>query len=70
VPVLREVVKPWLRLCPARERSGGDRVIEWLHPGAANLEKLIILVIFLSLLPGIISYLRAYLAKSNEKPAT
>ena len=45
-------------------------MIEWLHPGAANLEKLIILVIFLSLLPGIISYLRAYLAKSNEKPAT
>jgi membrane-associated protein len=35
-----------------------------------HIEKLIILVIFLSLLPGIISYLRAYLAKRNEKPAT
>jgi membrane-associated protein len=33
-----------------------------------HIEKLIILVIFLSLLPGIISYLRAYLAnKRNDK---
>jgi membrane-associated protein len=35
-----------------------------------HIEKLIILIIFLSLLPGIIAYLRAYLAKRNEKPAT
>ena len=34
-----------------------------------HIEKLIILVIFLSLLPGIIAYLRGYLAKRNEKPA-
>jgi len=35
-----------------------------------HIEKLIILIIFLSLLPGIIAYLRNYLAKRNEKPAT
>ena len=34
-----------------------------------HIEKLIILVIFLSLLPGIIAYLRGYLAKRHEKPA-
>jgi len=33
-----------------------------------HIEKLIIVVIFLSLLPGIISFLRGYLAKKNEKP--
>jgi membrane-associated protein len=35
-----------------------------------HIEKLIILIIFLSLLPGIIAYLRNTLAKRNEKPAT
>jgi len=35
-----------------------------------HIEKLIILIIFLSLLPGIIGYLRSYSAKRNEKPAT
>lgn len=35
-----------------------------------HIEKLIILIIFLSLLPGIIGYLRSYTAKRNEKPAT
>lgn len=35
-----------------------------------HIEKLIILVIFLSLLPGMIAYLRSHLAKRNEKPAT
>ncbi len=35
-----------------------------------HIEKLIILVIFLSLLPGIIGYLRGTLGKRNEKPAT
>jgi membrane-associated protein len=35
-----------------------------------HIEKLIILVIFLSLLPGIIGYLRSMMAKRNEKPAT
>jgi membrane-associated protein len=39
-----------------------------------HIEKLIILIIFLSLLPGIIGYLKSYLAKKNEKknekPAT
>ena len=34
-----------------------------------HIEKLIILIIFLSLLPGIIAYLRSYWAKRNEKPA-
>jgi membrane-associated protein len=35
-----------------------------------HIEKLIILVIFLSLLPGIIGYARGVMAKRNEKPAT
>lgn len=35
-----------------------------------HIEKLIILVIFLSLLPGMIGFLRSTLAKRNEKPAT
>jgi membrane-associated protein len=35
-----------------------------------HIEKLIILIIFLSLLPGIIAYARNYMAKRNEKPAT
>jgi membrane-associated protein len=35
-----------------------------------HIEKLIILIIFLSLLPGMIAYLRSYLANRNEKPAT
>ena len=35
-----------------------------------HIEKLIILVVFLSLPPGIIAYLHNYLAKWNEKPAT
>jgi membrane-associated protein len=35
-----------------------------------HIEKLIILIIFLSLLPGIIGFLRSYSAKRNEKPAT
>ena len=35
-----------------------------------HIEKLIILIIFLSLLPGIIAYLRSTMAKRNEKPAT
>ena len=35
-----------------------------------HIEKLIIVIIFLSLLPGIIAYLKSYLAKRNEKPAT
>jgi membrane-associated protein len=35
-----------------------------------HIEKLIIVVIFLSLLPGIISYLKSRLAKPNANPAT
>lgn len=35
-----------------------------------HIEKLIILVIFLSLLPGIIGYLKSRLAKPNANPAT
>jgi membrane-associated protein len=35
-----------------------------------HIEKLIMLVIFLSLLPGIIAYLKERLSKRNEKPAT
>ena len=35
-----------------------------------HIEKLIILVIFLSLLPGIITYLKTYFANRNAKPAT
>jgi membrane-associated protein len=35
-----------------------------------HIEKLIILIIFLSLLPGMIAYARNYMAKRNEKPAT
>lgn len=35
-----------------------------------HIEKLIILVIFLSLLPGIITYLKTYLSSRNAKPAT
>jgi membrane-associated protein len=35
-----------------------------------HIEKLIMVVIFLSLLPGIITYLRTYLANRNAKPAT
>jgi membrane-associated protein len=35
-----------------------------------HIEKLIILIIFLSLLPGMIAYARSYMARRNEKPAT
>jgi membrane-associated protein len=35
-----------------------------------HIDKLIILIIFLSLLPGMIAYARNYMAKRNEKPAT
>jgi membrane-associated protein len=35
-----------------------------------HIEKLIVLVIFLSLLPGIIAYLKERLSKRNEKPTT
>jgi membrane-associated protein len=35
-----------------------------------HIEKLIILVIFLSLLPGAVGFLRSTLASRNEKPAT
>ena len=35
-----------------------------------HIEKLIILIIFLSLLPGMIGYLRSRTAQRNEKPAT
>ena len=35
-----------------------------------HIEKLIIVIIFLSLLPGIIGYARGMMAKRNEKPAT
>jgi membrane-associated protein len=35
-----------------------------------HIEKLIILIIFLSLLPGIIGFLKSYMAKRNEKLAT
>jgi membrane-associated protein len=35
-----------------------------------HIEKLIMLVIFLSLLPGIIAYLKERLSKRNEKPTT
>ena len=35
-----------------------------------HIEKLIILVIFLSLLPGIITHLKNYLANRNAKPPT
>lgn len=35
-----------------------------------HIDKLIVMVIFLSLLPGIIAYARNYMAKRNEKPAT
>lgn len=35
-----------------------------------HIEKLIMLVIFLSLLPGIVAYLKERLSKRNEKPTT